>query len=185
MTPAPVLQHTSPSTCILRKHIPLGQKLVWQSVECTAQFLKAEFTLLGWTGTLVFLPCPRGFTAPAILLCPVTGTAAGYTFVPQPLSASLTSPGKVLTRGCVQRSVMRPPTNTSKIIPDRIGTEMGILCVQNSSRRLTFFEGKRNQICFLCIQDTRLYLPFNSAKQVHTTGLIVTLQLCLFFCQLW
>lgn len=54
----------------------------------------------------------------------------------------MTLSGKVLIRGYVQRFIMRPPTTTSKIISNRIVTEMGIVYVQNCSRMLTFFEGK-------------------------------------------
>lgn len=46
----------------------------------------------------------------------------------------------------MQRLIVRLPTNTSKIITGRIVTEMGIVCVQNSSRMLTFFEGKYEEI---------------------------------------
>lgn len=37
---------------------------------------------------------------------------------------------------------MRPPIHTSKIISDKIVTEMRIVCAQKSSRMLIFFEGK-------------------------------------------
>lgn len=66
--------------------------------------------------------------------------------MPEPLSASQTLSGQVLMRGCVQRFIMRPPTNTSKIVSDRNVTEMGIVGVQNSSSMLTFFEGKCEEI---------------------------------------